>query len=476
MAQLDRRLQPLITDMRLPDGTGLDLLRRLQVGLARARDRDHGLRPAENAVRRSRPGPDYLPKPVDPKQFRAVVTASAPAAARRRRPCSRRRCPVENRCPPVSAPASPEAAPAAPVSARQPGAPRAWPVRCGREAGPFDDRPVARSMAPVLVSGESGAGKELVARAVHEVSPAGSPLIAVNCKARSQTTAGGRVLRLPQGRVHRCRRRPRGASSRRPTAAPVPRRDRRPAAGDAVRCCAIQERRSGRWGGQRARGQRAHPERHAQGPGLRGGAVPALPVGPVLPPQRHPDHDAATARERLEDPLAIAERVLERIAQDAGRRSAATPDARRHSCTAPLPLPGNVRSSRTCCTGPWRCRVGTPSPSRISRCPMPSSAMARRGVRPARRGHGARACCAGRRAADRPGLARRGRPRHPVRALDIGTEGNRTAPGPDSSPAADALPHGAWGRHVRRRRPSAATAREGRFPEPPPWLPWRVVW
>jgi two-component system response regulator PilR (NtrC family) len=43
---------------------------------------------------------------------------------------------------------------------------------------------VARSMAPVLVNGESGTGKELVARSIHEVSVrAGQPFIAVNCSA-----------------------------------------------------------------------------------------------------------------------------------------------------------------------------------------------------------------------------------------------------------------------------------------------------
>jgi two-component system response regulator PilR (NtrC family) len=43
---------------------------------------------------------------------------------------------------------------------------------------------VARSMAPVLVTGESGTGKELVARSIHEVSVRnGQPFIAVNCSA-----------------------------------------------------------------------------------------------------------------------------------------------------------------------------------------------------------------------------------------------------------------------------------------------------
>jgi two-component system response regulator PilR (NtrC family) len=43
---------------------------------------------------------------------------------------------------------------------------------------------VARSMAPVLVRGESGSGKELVARAIHACSHRGDgPFVAVNCGA-----------------------------------------------------------------------------------------------------------------------------------------------------------------------------------------------------------------------------------------------------------------------------------------------------
>ncbi|WP_461482458.1 sigma-54-dependent transcriptional regulator [Porticoccus sp.] len=45
-------------------------------------------------------------------------------------------------------------------------------------------RRVARSQAPVFISGESGSGKELVARTIHHLSPrANGPIIPVNCGA-----------------------------------------------------------------------------------------------------------------------------------------------------------------------------------------------------------------------------------------------------------------------------------------------------
>jgi two-component system response regulator PilR (NtrC family) len=183
----ERAFAAVITDMRLPDGTGLELLQRLERD-ARAEKTivitAYGS--AQGAVEALKCGAyDYLTKPVDLRQFRAVVASAlgrtVPAPAK----------------PPADGAAAADAAVAA---AGVPPAPR-------RRAGdqPLAARPalqrlvgashsmqqvhamvakVARSMAPVLVHGESGTGKELVARAVHELSArAGAPFIAVNCGA-----------------------------------------------------------------------------------------------------------------------------------------------------------------------------------------------------------------------------------------------------------------------------------------------------
>jgi sigma-54 dependent transcriptional regulator, acetoin dehydrogenase operon transcriptional activator AcoR len=75
---------------------------------------------------------------------------------------------------------------AAPAEAFEPGAHEAGALAtlCPDLAARFRQlRRVARSTVPVLLAGETGVGKELVARAVHALSGRPGPIIAVNCGA-----------------------------------------------------------------------------------------------------------------------------------------------------------------------------------------------------------------------------------------------------------------------------------------------------
>ena len=104
---------------------------------------------AENAVAALKAGAfDYLTKPVDLDQLRA---AGALGRAR-----FRGRCPGRRRGS-VSEPIG-----------------RRWRRLVGRDRAMQQMRALierlARSMAPVAICGESGSGKELAARAIHEMS------------------------------------------------------------------------------------------------------------------------------------------------------------------------------------------------------------------------------------------------------------------------------------------------------------------
>ena len=128
---------------------------------------------------------------------------------------------------------------------------------------------VARSMAPVLVSGESGTGKELVARAMHEVSPrAAGPFIAVNCSAIPEHLLEAEFFGYRKGAFT-------GAAEDREGFFQAANGGTLfldeigdlPLAMQSKLLRVIQERAVRPvGGGERNAGQRAHPERHAQGP------------------------------------------------------------------------------------------------------------------------------------------------------------------------------------------------------------------
>ncbi len=158
--QLARQRYDLcLTDMRLPDGSGLELIGEIvrrfphtPVAMITA----HGN--VEAAVEALKAGAfDFVSKPVELSVLRGLVTHALR----------------------LEAPAAPVAArPSAPGNGRLLGDSPALVALRATIAK------VARSQAPVYILGESGVGKELVARTIHEQGArATGPFVPVNCGA-----------------------------------------------------------------------------------------------------------------------------------------------------------------------------------------------------------------------------------------------------------------------------------------------------
>ena len=148
----------VLTDMRLPDGLGIELVREvttLYKGTPIAVITAYGS--AENAVVALKAGAfDYVTKPVALDQLRIMVQSALRLS--------------------TTQAGQPEAAAGAPsrLIGNSP-AMQGLRAQIGR---------LARSMAPISITGESGSGKELAAREIHaQSSRAAKPFIAVNCGA-----------------------------------------------------------------------------------------------------------------------------------------------------------------------------------------------------------------------------------------------------------------------------------------------------
>jgi two-component system response regulator PilR (NtrC family) len=143
-----------LTDMRLPDGNGLELVQHIQkrhTQVPVAMITAHGS--LDTAIHALKAGAfDFLTKPVDLGRLRELV-----GSALRLHLAPSNENSIDNRLlgnsPPMQA--------------------------LRRQIGKL-----ARSQAPIYISGESGSGKELVARLIHEQGPRiDKPFVPVNCGA-----------------------------------------------------------------------------------------------------------------------------------------------------------------------------------------------------------------------------------------------------------------------------------------------------
>jgi two-component system response regulator PilR (NtrC family) len=151
------RFDLCLTDMRLPDGNGLDLVDEIQrkyPGMPVAVITAHGN--TEAAVRALKSGAfDFISKPLDLKNLRQLVASALKLQESGVKP--------------------------APLKSD---APLLLGESPGIDALKNTIDKLARSQAPVYIHGESGTGKELVARLIHAKSTRrDKPFVPVNCSA-----------------------------------------------------------------------------------------------------------------------------------------------------------------------------------------------------------------------------------------------------------------------------------------------------
>lgn len=150
----------VLTDMNLPDGNGIDLVKFIQSEFPQtpvAMITAYGS--VETAINALKAGAfDFISKPVDLPQLRNIVASALK----------------------LSEPGNPQAQPPTQAHNQNLIVGQAKAIQALNK----QIAKLARSQAPIYIAGESGSGKELVARMIHQLGPRSeAPFIPVNCGA-----------------------------------------------------------------------------------------------------------------------------------------------------------------------------------------------------------------------------------------------------------------------------------------------------
>jgi two-component system, NtrC family, response regulator AtoC len=170
-----RAVHVVITELALPDMTGLDLIRSLEEGwpglpvIVIAHDAT-----VSDAVGALKSGAaDFLEKPFNPEQIGYVVNKALTL--------------VKNRAP---HPPPPPSSARAGILGESPAMRQAYATL----------QRAAQGTATVLVRGESGTGKELIARAIHDTSPrVNQPFIKIDCTALPENLLDSELFGYERG-------------------------------------------------------------------------------------------------------------------------------------------------------------------------------------------------------------------------------------------------------------------------------------